>query len=121
MTHTSGKWETKNLAHGTAIENETGSRICFLPKKWFSENRQPVGSIMVKNKTQEEIKSNALLIAAAPELLAACEWYLSEMEIGDEGQRDIETAENMMRAAIAKAKDHKRAKKRYWEANTENL
>lgn len=49
-------------------------------------------------------KDAELTITSNNDLLAACERYLSEMEIGDEGQRDIETAENMMRAAIAKAK-----------------
>lgn len=48
-------------------------------------------------------KANATLIAAAPDLLEALQRYMSEMEIGDAGQRDIESFERMAKAAIAKA------------------
>jgi hypothetical protein len=62
---------------------------------------------VVQFKGYRNARADAAFIVRAcnshHELLAALERYFSEMEIGDEGQRDMAGFEKQARAAIAKA------------------
>lgn len=103
--HTPGPWTVVKLRHCQAIEvsGDTNSRICTL---WdhHSFQDQPCGSIESQDKTQAEIDANARIIAAAPELLAACKsmsaWD-TETAISHPGS--FTAAMQMIRAAIAKS------------------
>lgn len=63
----------------------------------FLDHPGDKGTITVKQESE-------WLFSAAPVLLAAIDRYFSEMEISDEGQRDIEGAERFMRSAMEKAR-----------------
>lgn len=68
----------------------------------FSKNKK-VADIETEKCQHAEIISNARLIAAAPDLLAALKDALLQFEHnGDESDRDLEVL-NRMQAAIAKA------------------
>lgn len=71
---------------------------------WIADAKGPHVGVASK----EEALANAVLIAAAPDLLAALEAMLATPEIADCDPRDKDeetrVAERMARAAIAKAK-----------------
>ena len=69
MEHTKGKWEAVNTSGALlGVRNKDGF-ICFLsfPTRYPTQAER-------YEKELAEMKANARLIAAAPELLAACEW-----------------------------------------------
>ena len=84
MKHTPGPWKFDSRAHVEAILSDS-TDVCFLPHS---------GSTTARDKDLQEIRANARLIAAAPELLEACEMMLrlAEGETLDEafpGEIDI--------------------------------
>ena len=85
--HTPGEW--KHWSHGDirVIRDESGSRICHFDYLTWS-GRRP----------DDEVKANANLIAAAPDLLEACKAALNMVET-DLGPPNWD----ILRAAIAKA------------------
>jgi hypothetical protein len=98
-THTPGPWVASNggpyvKAQGTDPNGSCGDSVVCITSNTFNQVRfaAGVGSL--------EDKANALLIAAAPELLAALE-YIVGWEAGPNW--DANDARNMALAAIAKA------------------
>lgn len=63
-----------------------------------------VGSIIAFPTTDPNHEANARLIAAAPDLLEACEAMLKEMQVW-ENEQGIHPAATFARAAIAKARN----------------
>ena len=94
--HTPGPWTLKLTENGhPVIEDRVGRKVV----EQFCNGGTSEGS---------EGRDNARLIAAAPDLLAACKTMLSSMRLMDDGAEDVQReAEDMMRAAIAKAEGGK--------------
>lgn len=87
-THTPGPWKA-HLNQVAIVEMSDGHQF------YVGGENQSIGTI----------DANALLIAAAPELLAALEIIAnSEEQHGDTVICDFETLQGVARAAIAKAK-----------------
>lgn len=89
--HTPGPWEAGDV---------DGDDIYI----WSEGQKQFVGLASYEDGTQREVQANAHLIAAAPELLEACElaeqfWYADHPNDTVEAQQ----ARRQLRAAIAKA------------------
>lgn len=95
--HTPGPWETSSNANGQwdICEQHGGDRIALVDL----QDAQKDGG---RSHITEE--SNARLIAAAPELLAALQLLtVAVHDAGKEGATPIADAETEARAAIAKA------------------
>jgi hypothetical protein len=90
--HTPGPWQCSLFAHGHAMVSTTA----FADKPCSDGGPDKVGPLPIKPSVE-----NARLIAAAPELLAACESFLRQFD--ESGTVGIETID-AARAAIAKAK-----------------
>ena len=93
-SHTPGPWETQELEYSFRVVDHramkfNNSRICDV-QHWSAGIRGP---------DREEARSNARLIAAAPDLLEALKELLDQ---DDHGQDEI-WVRNKARAAIAKA------------------
>lgn len=89
--HTKGPWESS----GTAVYAVEGREIIY-------------GAHNTRGGTEEERKANARLIAAAPELLAACDDAQKFLAYDDDTDGDalramIDQARDLLSAAIAKA------------------
>lgn len=84
--HTKGKWKALPLG-------DKGLLNVAAPDG-------PVAFTGTAKRSKEENEANARLIAAAPDLLAACEVALYFIECGD-GEREVRST---LRNAIAKAK-----------------
>ena len=103
--HTLGPWKTEKRASCTAIisEQKTGlfNEVVFLSDS-MKHNGKPCGSIESQGVEQSEIDSNAVLIAAAPDLLDACaEAFILLKNLGYDYTADL------CRNAINKATDIK--------------
>ena len=106
MKHTTGEWKIiKNhpVIRGISIMNDGNTKpelICELP--------QIVGDSFTDNR--EHIEANAKLIAAAPDLLEACEWLYEnygipyDSESTDEMKAEEEIMLKKAEQAINKAK-----------------
>lgn len=77
-----GPWRTSVTTNHDAIYDHWGNRVAVIDREEF-------------NFAQDEKRSNARLIAAAPELLAACVALIRT--------DDLQTAIDLARTAIAKA------------------
>lgn len=90
MNHTRGPWHTGHNVYGH-------SQLAVM-----TDHAVLVAEV-VDWPLEEVTESNARLIAAAPDLLAACEWLISAI---GEGSRDEHMiyAKEQARAAIAKAR-----------------
>lgn len=84
--HTKGKWKALPLG-------DMGLLNVVAPDG-------PVAFTGTSSRSKEENEANAHLVAAAPDLIAACEIALDYIETGD-GEREIRSA---LRSAIAHAK-----------------
>lgn len=85
MSHTPGPWVM--TVGGGEIDDANGDSVALLP---YSTGR-------------DEVRANAHLIAAAPELLAACEAAMDWFR--DDGQEPhAHVSYSMLEAAIAKAR-----------------
>jgi hypothetical protein len=116
MSHTPGPWIAKHTQQSIdeildAMRQmlEKGNAQC----KWVDstifhpDDTEPMTIAFIGNGPAGE--ANALLIAAAPELLAACERARNQMvaimrALGENTQSDDVDTTNQMEAAIAKAK-----------------
>ena len=76
--HTPGPWQSNEMINGFAIDHAAGFPIVFVSGHNEYEG-DPCGSITGQDKTQKEIEANARLIAAAPELLNACQNALAAL------------------------------------------
>lgn len=97
--HTPGPWQISDN-----VNNHCGTG-CWYQITRGDEYVCEIYAIEEKNPDIEKHEANARLIAAAPDLLAACEALLVEWEYiermhGEHGGREV----SMVRAAIAKAK-----------------
>jgi len=92
--HTPGPWTATpsyiNLGEWEIYGNEDG------------DNAQHIGSIEAEGTEQAE--ANARLIAAAPDLLEACESMLGFLSADTLDLRDYEQMESEVKRVIAKAK-----------------
>jgi len=105
MSHTPGPWTTAGLLAGTAtIRNplwEGNSQPIARIHRRLSENRNEDGS---HAWLDDEANANARLIAAAPDLLEACEAALSDLSARDAVHYHGDTTvTSRLRSAIAKA------------------
>lgn len=87
LTHTPGPWgvETKGSKH--FVDGSDGLTVCVVDRQGVRCNRA-------------ENEANAVLIAAAPELLAACKTLLADPYLSDSINSDRMAA---CRIAVAKA------------------
>ncbi len=89
MGHTEGKWKI----------HKTNKSSCHI---YVGSEGNEVILAAVQN---QDFKANAHLIAAAPDLLAACEMMVSGLNnLNDDANDEIHAAEILMTAAIAAAK-----------------
>lgn len=104
--HTPGPWEIRRPAHITwngptgAFEIYAGDKlICQRP--WAEGNPQAI----------KEHEANASLIAAAPDLLDACEEAIALIEGWDSGatEADVRRVMGLLNTAIAKARSEGRS------------
>jgi hypothetical protein len=101
--HTPGQWGSDS-EYGTLIRDVAGNAICSVLNPINStKSQKPVVADLA------EIRANARLIAAAPDMLAALQTFVKEytelVNSGDAGFWDPETEAKVIaaRAAIAKA------------------
>jgi hypothetical protein len=98
--HTPGPWEADDSIENKPQHGKGGEQIFKVVKSGFGGGI--VADVSCWWYDRESAKANARLIAAAPELLAACESAL-DSEINDFGYPDSELAK-ILRTAISKAK-----------------
>lgn len=99
MTHTKGPWDIGGvngggLPHTVYCDDATGSAVAKCDFEFV-------------NRSKEELRANARLIAAAPDLLEALEMSLQAYDYGHTGPKAtirIAKFEEKASAAIAKAK-----------------
>ncbi|NOG70449.1 hypothetical protein [Roseicella sp. DB1501] len=94
---TPGPWEIQGYTNYTGWAVYTQNRGC-IAERWYAQNQ--------KAPYADELKANAYLISAAPDLYAAAEkaeCFISGFE-GDELQEGIAEMLADLRGAIAKAK-----------------
>lgn len=102
--HTQGPWHIVLYGDGNSrvIHSDENTRVCFMASALDGDNAAAL-----------RINANAHLIAAAPDLLAALEGLLPELDIEIEARQlggnaedwaDIERLTDAARAAIARAK-----------------
>jgi len=108
MKHTPGPWRVCKRASCWAIQPITGAApgnhndVVYVATPYPGD--PTAGSVTSQGRTKEECEANARLIAAAPELLEACEAVLAHLPDADkEGSWDCQSAQ-ILRAAIAKAR-----------------
>lgn len=107
LKHTAGPWR---VASGDNYEVESDNYPASYSHRFPGDD---TGSSLacVGNRTEDFGEANANLIAAAPDLLAACETALSEIEytqhnhfrLGALGAGALERTMRNLRAAIARA------------------
>lgn len=93
--HTPGPWLLRyRLTNPDEIVGVSGSDRSFL------------ADCATTARTLEEISANCRLIAAAPDLLVACEAYLAVEHLQDPGAylRGLDALVEQMRVAVAKAR-----------------
>jgi hypothetical protein len=94
---TPGPWWTAGFS------SIVGNPVCAQPDK--TKNTFNVCSVAAPVSREENI-ANARLIAAAPDLLAACEAQEELWQyVGDDARPAINRVQQMRRAALAKARD----------------
>jgi len=89
--HTPGPWETR---HTPACAKEGYYKIIAR-----LNTQDVIGRWPAHTNPDDSDKANAALIAAAPELMNACQMAVNEMPGNEQGQKIA----SMLRAAIAKA------------------
>jgi hypothetical protein len=109
--HTPGPWRVAERYHVHAIVDAKGQDLCYQDHSAYTGPGEPAGCVTSRGRSPEELRANARLIAAAPELLAALKDTLCLAEayfdaLPDDGEAQdhymasvIEPARN----AIAKA------------------
>ncbi|MCK9569769.1 hypothetical protein M0R72_12570 [Candidatus Pacearchaeota archaeon] len=70
--HTAGPWHTDRRYGCHAIVDSKGQDLCYQDVEAYSGPGEPAGSVTSRGRTTFELEANARLIAAAPDLLAAC-------------------------------------------------
>lgn len=103
LNHTSGPWTAVILARGEpkTIGGRTHSTISRRECRIVSGSGEEVANI---NLRPDENVANASLMAASPELLAACQRIYEEIGNGLIPDEFSEESKRMLESAIAKAK-----------------
>lgn len=107
--HTPGPWRVSENNHNI-LSDHTGDRPVLIGTAFHDLNKFSRG--ITNDIEHDECHANARLIAAAPELLAACIESLGLMdnaadgveEFGGNSTEVVDPVKNMLSAAIAKAK-----------------
>lgn len=95
--HTPGPWQCQ-------VYGKRSWGIFHLSDGVYGGTFAEVNNIGFTNESRDQAEANAHLIAAAPDLLAACEAALAARFGGDDPCCDADPLTNQLRAAIAKAK-----------------
>lgn len=100
--HTKGPWR---VSHSNWFNILTESRPASVPTLVASVSLTAAKNVGLTDAERAEFQANAHLIAAAPDLLAACEkLYAALREYTDEGETAAQSAVlEMAEAAIARA------------------
>lgn len=120
--HSPGFWTTERRNGCIAIVDANGHDVTYQDDAPRFHDGEPCGSVTSRGRTSEELEANARLIAAAPALLAACEFaeafheYASKASVTEKEEEafrakwgvpeNVWTAHwvrDVRRAAIAKA------------------
>jgi hypothetical protein len=98
-THTPGPWRTCLLSYQQGGRGQVVAEVptCF---GTIAVRADPVYPCPSKDKLDAEGQANARLIAAAPDMLAACESALERIDGMNEAMHIVDE----LRSAIAKAK-----------------
>ena len=89
--HTPGPWRVPNSIPTDVVDSAHN--------RWIADCK-----VSVNGPPKEEQEANARLIAASPDLLAACEWIVQPDHAIGSNAEFKEKATEIARAAIAKAK-----------------
>ena len=101
MKHTATPLRVERRHSVWAIVDANGRDVGYQEiKPMFDEHGKPCGNIASRGRTPEEMKANADLWAAAPELLEACREALADCE---NDQWSNSPLARKLQAAIAKA------------------
>jgi hypothetical protein len=95
MKHTRGPWHVAQQSYRNAQTGRAGVHY------WIEST--PGLSLKTDSSSSDEAEGNARLMAAAPDLLAACERMLRELKLFVEAEDEEDDVCEMARAAIAKA------------------
>lgn len=113
MNHTPGPWEIHLITEGSEKGSETIANVGTSQRE-MGRTWQGVCDINTWGReyvNDAESQANAHLIAAAPELLEACQWVLFHLEHreGLRHRKDLFSDDelNRLRTAIAKAEGRK--------------
>lgn len=103
--HSPGFWTTERRNGCIAIVDANGHDVTYQDDAPRFYNGEPCGSVTSRGRTSEELNANVKLIAAAPELLAACKAALHPPEYdADENPSPCSCSICVkLRSAIAKA------------------
>lgn len=106
MKHTPGPFHVEDRFGCWAIVDEKGQDIAYQDKEPRFFEGEPCGSVTSRGRTAEELKANANLFAASPDLLEACvraeRWYANHCAALNANPEESITIQ-LLRAAIAKA------------------
>lgn len=98
-------FETKHTPGPWSLDRDGDIRSSHTAENGYAS--EYVATMLFNNYRDERIEErlpNARLIAAAPDLLAACEAVLSAIDIYPERQHPMTASEIVLRAAVVKAK-----------------
>jgi len=108
-THTPGPWKYQCENHGdigsrdkVTIEADNG-HIALIKRITQENGRDTFGRIVKVRRNLQEVKANACLIAAAPDLLKAAEKIMAALPLDIEF-KDLLDAAHKTKAAIRKAR-----------------
>ena len=74
------KWYIEKRASVWAVVDETGQDVTYIDLAPASHNGEPCGSVTSRDRTPEELRKIACVIAAAPELLKAAKDVIDDLE-----------------------------------------
>lgn len=105
-------WTVDTRLHVHAIVDSKGQDVVYFDVRPSVYDGEPCGSVRSRGRTQSELAAMAQLVAAAPDLLAACRRLAFAAECRDNTQGDqcrllecraeLAAAANAAREAIAK-------------------
>ena len=101
--HTPGPWRTVQEADYEPPEMS----VCMIVENAVPDRDETAIHIAFAFGCTEQAQADARLIAAAPELLAACETAIHALRLSESCQDEINDATDLIRAAIAKARGEK--------------
>ena len=82
-------WTIEERSGCRAIVDEKGQEITFIDSEPRSFEGKPCGSVTSQGRTAEDLKAITNLIAAAPDLLRACEYVIAYHREHDSGEGEL--------------------------------